>query len=56
MVALSGTLLVECQICTAEHDIFLFSRGDIFLSELLMSFSTMPSLINSWYLVEHFVD
>jgi hypothetical protein len=28
MVALSGTLLVVYQICAAEHDIFLFSRGD----------------------------
>jgi hypothetical protein len=28
MVALSGTLLVVYQICAAEHDNFLFSRGD----------------------------
>jgi hypothetical protein len=27
MVELSGTLLVVYQICAAEHDIFLFSRG-----------------------------
>jgi hypothetical protein len=27
MVALSGTLLVY-QTCAAEHDVFLFSRGD----------------------------
>ena len=53
MVALSGTLLIVFQICAAEHDIILFSRGDIifFQNELLMSFSTMPSLISSWYFV-----
>ena len=49
MVALSGTLLVVYQICAAEHDIFLFSRGD--QNELLMSFSTLPSLTISWYFV-----
>jgi hypothetical protein len=38
MVALSGTLLVVIQICAAEHDIILFSRGDtcIFQNELLV--------------------
>jgi hypothetical protein len=42
MFALSGTLLVIHQICVAEHDVFLFPRGDIafFQNELPMSFST----------------
>jgi len=39
MVALSGTLMVVYQICGAEHDIFLFFRGDTCQNELLMSFS-----------------
>jgi len=49
MVALSGTFLVVYLVCAAEHDIFLFFRGDIalFRNELLMSFSTMPSMISS---------
>ena len=38
MAALSGTLLMVYQICAAEHDIVLFSRGDIifFQTELLV--------------------
>jgi len=54
MVALSGTLLVVHQISVAEHDILLFSKSDtlaFFQYEFLMSFSTMPSLISSWYFV-----
>jgi hypothetical protein len=52
MVALSGTLSVVYQIRMAEHDIFVFSKGDTCISheELLISFSTLSSLISSWIL------
>jgi hypothetical protein len=39
MVALNGTLLVAYQICAAEHDTFLFSRGDTcIIPKLLVAF------------------
>jgi hypothetical protein len=53
MVALSGTLLVVYQIRAAEHDNFSSPEVALafFQSELLMSFSTMPSFISSKYFV-----
>ena len=51
MVALSGTLLNINQIYAAEHDIFFYRCDTCIFPELLMSFSTMPSLIRSWYFV-----
>jgi len=51
MVALSGTLLVVYEICAAEHDIFLFSRGDThFPNRVTYVFLEIPSSIGSWYL------
>jgi len=49
MVALSGTLLVVYQICAAEHGIFSSPEVALafFQSELIMSFSKMPSLLSS---------
>jgi hypothetical protein len=53
MVAMGGTRLVVYQICTAEHDIFNFSRGDtcIFPEFLGMPFSNNAFLYRSWYFV-----
>jgi hypothetical protein len=53
MVALSGTLLVVHQVCAAEHSILFPPEVTLAFiqNELLMSFSTMPSLIGFWYFV-----
>jgi hypothetical protein len=52
MVALSGTLLVVFQTCVAEHEIFLFSRGDKHLpKQVSYVFLEIPSSIGSWYFV-----
>ena len=51
VVAPSGTLLVAYQICAAEHD-FISSSGDTYIfPKLVYSLSTLPSLVNSWYVV-----
>jgi len=57
MAALSGTLLVVYQICATEHDIFSSPEVTLafFQNELLVPFSIVPSLINSWYSVFFFV-
>jgi hypothetical protein len=52
MVALSGTLLVYNKSVRQSMTFYLFPEVTLaFQNELLVSSSTMPSLINLWYLV-----
>jgi len=51
MVVLSGMLMVLYQIRAAEYGIFCSAKVVLaFVKyELLVSFSTIPSIISSWY-------
>jgi hypothetical protein len=52
MVALSGTLLVVCQICVVGHDNYFSPELHFSKKNLLVPFSTMSPLISSsWYFV-----